>query len=88
MSAVELQNFESQLSLLSFAERLSIIDYLVKSMQDALQSDSYAQNPKKDWVDDLFALMDAHPIDSNGQKWTREELYESFFRYPVQQHQE
>ena len=76
MSAMELQNFKNQLALLSFAERLSIIDYLVKSMQDALQSGSYAQNLKKDWVDDLFALMDANPIDSNGQKWTREELYE------------
>ena len=76
MSAIELRNFERQLDLLSFTERLAIIDYLVKSMQEILREQSSVTEGKEDWVDDLFALMDSAPLNTNGIKWTREELYE------------
>ena len=76
MSTVELRNFKSQLDLLSFAERLAVIDYLVKSMQVIVQEHPFIAESKEDWVDELFAFMDAHPIQTNGEKWTREELYE------------
>ena len=33
MSAVELRNFESQLDLLSYAEQLAIMEYLVRLMK-------------------------------------------------------
>ena len=33
MSAMELKNFESQLELLTFAEQLSIMEYLARLMQ-------------------------------------------------------
>jgi len=33
MSAMELKNFENQLELLSFAEQLSIMEYLAKLLQ-------------------------------------------------------
>lgn len=35
MSAAELKNFESQLAMLSYAERLAIIEYLVKTLQQS-----------------------------------------------------
>ena len=33
MSAMELKNFENQIDLLSFAEQLSLMEYLVKLLQ-------------------------------------------------------
>jgi hypothetical protein len=29
-----------------------------------------------DWLEDIFALADQHPINSGGATWTREELYD------------
>ncbi|MBO4728852.1 MAG: hypothetical protein J5631_10565 [Spirochaetaceae bacterium] len=75
MSSIELRDFEKQLDMLSFAERLAVVDYLIKSMQTIVQNQSVVADSKKDWVDDLFVMMDANPILS-GEKWTREELYE------------
>ncbi|MDR1047967.1 MAG: hypothetical protein LBL64_09335 [Treponema sp.] len=33
------------------------------------------KKPSKDWLDDMFKEMDKDNISSNGQKWTRKELY-------------
>ena len=52
MSAMELRNFESQLDLLSYAEQLAIMEYLVKlmkrrqeeSVSDAFEGDEQARN--------------------------------------------
>ena len=52
MSAMELRNFESQLDLLSYAEQLAIMEYLVKlmkrrqeeSVSDAFEGDVQARN--------------------------------------------
>lgn len=33
MSALELQNFQNQIALLSYAEQLSIVEFIIKSMQ-------------------------------------------------------
>jgi hypothetical protein len=29
----------------------------------------------ENWLEDMFALADQHPIDSGGVTWNREELY-------------
>ena len=42
MSAMELKNFEAQLALLSYAERLAIIEYLAKSLQPAYDEEKEA----------------------------------------------
>ncbi|MBQ7158425.1 MAG: hypothetical protein IJS09_03230 [Treponema sp.] len=42
MSAQELKNFEAQLALLSYAERLAIIEYLAKSLQPAYNEEKEA----------------------------------------------
>ncbi len=74
MSNPELNAFENQLALLSYAEQLSIIEFLINLLKnrkvDSLTNKSESASQK------LFTLMDAHPIYSNGQKWSREELYE------------
>lgn len=52
MSAMELRNFESQLDLLSYAEQLAIMEYLVKlmkrrqeeSVSDDFEGDVQARN--------------------------------------------
>lgn len=52
MSAMELRNFESQLDLLSYAEQLAIMEYLVKlmkrrqeeSVSDSFEGDVQARN--------------------------------------------
>lgn len=73
MSAMELRNFESQLDLLSYAEQLAVIEYLVKSMRKRKS----AKKPRpQTWLSDTFKIMDSHPVHSEGRKWTREELYE------------
>ncbi len=74
MSAMELRNFENQLAMLSYAEQLAIIEYLVKLMQH--QQEEKEKTKRKDNVEKLFALMDECPINTHGQKWTREELHE------------
>ena len=56
MSAAEMKNFESQLAMLSYAERLAIIEFLAKSLQQ-----SYAE--EKSVLADGF---------SGGQKERRE----------------
>ena len=73
MSAMELRNFESQLDLLSYAEQLAVIEYLVKSMRE---KESAKEIQSQSWLSDTFKIMDSHPVHSEGQKWTREELYE------------
>lgn len=74
MSAVELRNFESQLDVLSFAEQLAVVEYLVKQMKKKQEADIIEEKKKN--AQTLFSLMDANPINMNGEKWTREELYE------------
>ena len=74
MSAMELKNFESQLDMLSFAEQLAIIEYLVIQMKKKQEADIIEERKKN--AQTLFSLMDANPINLNGEKWTREELYE------------
>ena len=43
MSAQELKKFESQLDLLSYADRLAIIEYLVKSLQKSYNEEKTAK---------------------------------------------
>lgn len=52
MSAMELRNFESQLDLLSYAEQLAVMEYLVRLMKrrheertsDGFEGDEQARN--------------------------------------------
>lgn len=77
MSAMELKAFKSQLDLLSYSEQLSVIEYLVKSLQNKSKSmQAQKSNSKSNWLSDTFKIMDDSPIFTNGKKWTREELYE------------
>ena len=43
MSAQELKKFESQLDMLSYADRLAIIEYLVKSLQKSYNEEKSAE---------------------------------------------
>lgn len=74
MSVMELKAFEKQLDLLSYSEQLSIIEYLAKLLQKKQNND--IKTDMNNLSDKIFALMDENPIYTNGQKWTREELYE------------
>lgn len=49
MSAMELKNFENQLELLSFAEQLSVMEYLAKLLQRShkVQESKVQVLPKK-----------------------------------------
>ena len=47
MSAQELKNFEAQLALLSFAEQLSLMEYLAKIMQQKQEAHEMPVQPKK-----------------------------------------
>ncbi len=79
MSDVELRNFEKQLDVLSFTEQLAIVDYLIKSMQkqqELFAVERWKKEERMRNVQQLFELMDANPGYSNGEKWSREELYE------------
>lgn len=79
MSDMELKQFEIQLDLLSFSEQLMVIEYLVNLMQKKQETFVIEEAKKEERirnVEKLFAFMDAHPIKMNGEKWTREELYE------------
>jgi hypothetical protein len=40
-----------------------------KSLEKTIKKSS------EDWLDDMFKEMDKDNVSSNGQKWTREELY-------------
>ena len=74
ISNLELKAFENQLSLLSYAEQLSVMEFLIKLMKKNRQEPSTSK--LKSRADKIFALMDANPIYLDGQKWSREELYE------------
>lgn len=77
MSAIELKVFENQLDMLSYSEQLSVIEYLVKSLQNKNKSvQKQKSTSKSKWLYDTFKIMDSAPVFSNGKKWTREELYE------------
>ena len=74
MSNPELKAFENQLSFLSYTEQLSVMEFLIKLMKKN-RKDS-ATTKTLSGADKIFALMDANPVYLNGQKWSREELYE------------
>ena len=44
MSAQELKKFESQLDMLSYADRLAIIEYLIKSLQKSYNEEKTAES--------------------------------------------
>lgn len=74
MSTKDLNAFENQLSLLSYADQLSIIEFLVNLLKNR-REETPASKPETA-SQKIFAMMDANPVYSNGVKWTREELYE------------
>ena len=74
MSNQELKAFENQLSFLSYTEQLSVMEFLIKLMKKNRQDS--ATTKTQSGADTIFALMDANPVYLNGQKWSREELYE------------
>ena len=74
MSGAELKSFENQLSFLSYAEQLSVMEFLIKLMKKNRQESVTTKT--QSGADKIFALMDANPVYLNGQKWSREELYE------------
>lgn len=73
MAAVKLQKIETQLEELSHSEQLSVIEYLVKLLQ---QDQAESQKTERNEIESIFSLMDSAPVYSNGQKWTRDELHE------------
>ena len=73
MSAMGLRNVENQLELLSYTEQLSLMEFLIKALK---RHDSEKTPSDSSWISDIFAVMDSSPVYSNGQKWSREELYE------------
>ena len=74
MSNPELKAFENQLSFLSYTEQLSVMEFLIQLMKQNRQDS--ATTKTQSGADKIFALMDANPVYLNGQKWSREELYE------------
>ncbi len=74
MSNPELKAFENQLSFLSYTEQLSVMEFLIKLMKKNRQDS--ATTKTQSGADKIFELMDANPVYLNGQKWSREELYE------------
>ncbi|MBR0487612.1 MAG: hypothetical protein IJJ70_07935 [Treponema sp.] len=74
MSDPELKAFENQLSFLSYTEQLSVMEFLIKLMKKNQQKAPASKTQSK--ADKIFTLMDANPVYLNGQKWSREELYE------------
>ena len=74
MSSADLNAFENQLSLLSYAEQLSIIEFLVNLLKNRHEETPVTKQETASQK--IFAMMDANPVYSNGVKWTREELYE------------
>lgn len=74
MSSNELKAFETQLSFLSYTEQLSIMEFLIKLLKK--HKTTPVEEITRNQTEPLFALMDANPVCSNGQKWSREELYE------------
>ena len=74
MSDLELKAFENQLSFLSYTEQLSVMEFLIKLMKKNQQKASASKT--KSGADNIFTLMDANPVYLNGQRWSREELYE------------
>lgn len=76
MSVVEFKDFKNQLELLSYAEQLTVIEYLIKTLQKKQQSHYSEKEHSDSWLYETFNIMDKHPVFSNGKKWTREELHE------------
>ena len=74
MTNADLSAFEHQLSLLSYTEQLSIIEFLVNLLKNKREEATYEKTETASQK--IFSLMDAHPVYSNGEKWSREELYE------------
>ena len=74
MSSAELKSFENQLMFLSYAEQLSVMEFLINLMKG--RAENHVMPETKTGAEKIFTLMDANPVYSNGQKWTREELYE------------
>ena len=74
MSGAELKSFEDQLSFLSYSEQLSVMEFLIKLMKKNRQKTVVQKT--QTGAENIFALMDANPVYLNGQKWSREELYE------------
>ena len=72
MSSAELNAFEKQLTFLSYSEQLSVIEFLVNLLKNKREETSTTKSESSSQK--IFALMDANPIYSNGQKWTREEI--------------
>lgn len=76
MSSADLNAFEKQLSLLSYSEQLSIIEFLVNLLKNRREETTYTDTKPETASQKIFTLMDANPVYSNGVKWSREELYE------------
>ncbi|MCR5766295.1 MAG: hypothetical protein K6G09_10025 [Treponema sp.] len=60
MSNLELKAFENQLSFLSYAEQLSVMEFLIKLMKKNRQ-ESATPKPQSE-ANKIFALMDANPV--------------------------
>lgn len=74
MSNPDLKAFENQLTFLSYTEQLSIMEFLIKLMKKNRQESTTSK--KQSGANKIFSLMDTNPVYLNGQKWSREELYE------------
>ena len=54
---------------LNYEQTLLLMKLLVENLQKS------AETENSDWLEETFSLMDSNPVSSNGQKWTREEIY-------------
>ncbi|MBR6199513.1 MAG: hypothetical protein IKQ61_04505 [Spirochaetales bacterium] len=69
MSDYAFGELTKNVSFLNYEQTLLLMKLLVDNLQRTTETE------EPDWLEETFALMDSHPVSSNGQKWTREELY-------------
>ncbi len=71
MSAMELKNFENQLELLSFAEQLSIMEYLAKLLQrnqNNQEASGKASSKKRQYGSAKGKFIYPHDFDEDNEE--------------------
>ena len=67
MSAMELRNFESQLDLLSYAEQIAIMEYLVKLMKrrqkESVSDDFEGDVQARNGLDEAIAQVERGEVE-------------------------
>ncbi|MBQ3798943.1 MAG: hypothetical protein II837_01495 [Treponema sp.] len=76
MSDVMTANLTAMADSMTYDEVLAAISLLLERLKKPFTKEEKGKSSKEEALNAIFARADALHLNSNGEKWTREELYE------------